>query len=68
MLFGINITVCNAEVINNRTRRVELDLEFSYFGRSLSRSRSGKYFKKPDQEPEPELFYGSFGFELSFAC
>ena len=45
----------------------ELDPEFSYRGRSLSRSRSGKFFKKPDQEPEPELCYGSFSFELSFA-
>ena len=33
----------------------ELDPEFSYLGRSLSRSPSGKFFKKPDQEPEPEL-------------
>ena len=45
----------------------ELDPEFSYLGRSLSRSRSGKFFKKPDQEPEPELCYGSFSFKLSFA-
>ena len=45
----------------------ELDPEFSYFGRSLSRSRSGKFFKKPDQEPEPEFCYGSFSFKLSFA-
>ena len=45
----------------------ELDPEFSYFGRSLSRSRSGKVFKKPDQEPEPELCYGIFSFKLSFA-
>ena len=45
----------------------ELDPEFSYLGRSLSRSRSGKFFKKPDQEPERELCYGSFSFKLSFA-
>ena len=45
----------------------ELDPEFSYLGRSLSRSRSGKFFKKSDQEPEPELCYGSFSFKLSFA-
>ena len=45
----------------------ELDPEFSYLGRSLSRSRSGKFFKKPDQEPESELCYGSFSFKLSFA-
>ena len=45
----------------------ELDPEFSYLGRSLSRSRSGKFFKNPDQEPEPELCYGSFRFKLSFA-
>ena len=45
----------------------ELDPEFSYHGRNLSRSRSGKFFKKPDQEPEPELCYGSFSFKLSFA-
>ena len=45
----------------------EFDPEFSYLGRSLSRSRSGKFFKKPDKEPEPELCYGSFSFKLSFA-
>ena len=37
----------------------ESDPEFSHFGRSLNRSRSGNFFKKPDQEPEPELRYGS---------
>ena len=31
--------------------------EFSYFGRSLSKSRSGNFYKKPDQEPQPDLQY-----------
>ena len=43
----------------------ESDTECSYFGRSLSRSRSGNFCKKPDQEPE--LCYGSFSFKLSVA-
>ena len=43
----------------------ESNPEFRYFGRSRSRSWSGNFFKKPDQEPE--LCYGSFTFKLNFA-
>ena len=45
----------------------ELDPESSYFGWSLSKSWNGTFFKKPEQEPEPELYHGSFSFKLSFA-
>ena len=59
----------NDEVQARRDQQPEQgpDPEFSYFGRSLSRSRSRDFFKKPDQELKPELCYGSFSFKLSFS-
>ena len=71
MVFAPEGIICKAPAglscRGDQQQEPELDPEFSYLGRSLSRSRSGKFFKKPDQEPEPELCYGSFSFKLSFA-